>query len=63
MIGAPVRGPCAIGASVPMSSVGASAPCGAPALPFSEQVTKRPFVTEYRQLVGGTPLLLLHRQK
>jgi hypothetical protein len=63
MIGAPVRGPCEIGTSVPMSSVGASAPFGAPALPLSDRVTKRPLVTEYRQLVGGTPLLLLHRQK
>jgi hypothetical protein len=63
MIGAPVGAPCEAGTSVPMSSVGASAPDGAPALPLSDRVTKRPFVTESRQLVGGTLLLLLHRQK
>ena len=63
MIGAPVRGSRETGTSVPMSSVGASAPVGAPALPLSDQATKRPFVTEDRQVVGGTPLLLLHRQK
>ena len=60
---ATVSGPCEIGTSVPLSSVGASAPDGAPALPLSDQATNRPFVTEYRQVVGGTPLLPRHRQK
>ena len=63
MIGAPTRGPCRLGTSVPGSSVGASAPVGAPALSFSDQATNRPFVTESRQVVGGTLLLPLHRQK
>jgi len=38
--------------------VGASAPVGALALPPSDQATNRPSVTEYRQVVGGTPLPL-----
>ena len=63
MIGTPLRGPRTIGTRVSGSSVGASAPVGAPALPHSDQATNRPFVTEYRQVVGGTPLLLRHRQK
>ena len=63
MIGAPMRGPCAIGTRVSGVSVGASAPLGAPALPRSDQATNRPVVTESRQVVGGTPLLPLRRQK
>ena len=63
MIGAPVGAPCEAGTSVPMSSVGASAPAGAPALTLSDQATNRPVVTESHPVVGGTPLLLLHRQK
>jgi hypothetical protein len=63
MIGAPTRRRCTANRSVPGSSVGASAPVGAPALPLSNEATNRPFVTEYRQVVGGTPLLPLHRQE
>ena len=63
MIGAPSRGPREIGTSVSGASVGASAPIGAPALPRSDQATNRPFVTEYRQVVDGTRLLPLRRQK
>jgi hypothetical protein len=63
MIGAPMRGTCVIRTSVSGSSVGASAPVGAPAPPRSDQATNRPFVTEPRQVVGGIPLLPLHRQK
>ena len=63
MIGAPMRGTRAISTSVAGSSVGASAPVGAPALPHSDQATNRPFVTESRQVVGATLLLALHRQK
>jgi hypothetical protein len=63
MIEAPMRGRGEIGTSVSGSSVGASAPIGAPALPQSDQATNRPFVTEYRPVVGGTPLLPLRRQK
>ena len=44
-------------------SLGASAPVGAPALPQSDQATNRPVVTESHQVVGGTPLLPLRRQK
>jgi len=63
MIGAPMRGRSEIATSVSGSSVGASAPVGAPALPFSDQATNRPVVTESCQVVGGTPLLPLRRQK
>jgi hypothetical protein len=52
-----------IDTSVSGSSVGASAPIGAPALSYSDQATNRPFLTESRQVVGGIPLLLRHRQK
>jgi hypothetical protein len=58
-----MRGTRTIGTSVAGSSVGASAPAGAPALPRSDQATNRPFVTESRQVVGGILLLPLHRQK
>jgi hypothetical protein len=63
MIGAPLRGPRTTGTVVTGSSVGASAPVGAPALSRSDQATNRPVVTESRQGVGGIPLLPLHRQK
>ena len=63
MIGAPTRGPRPVGTSVSGSSVGASAPVGAPALTLSDQATNRPTLTECRQVVGGTPLLPLRRQK
>jgi hypothetical protein len=63
MIGAPMRDTRTIGTSVSGSSVGASAPVGAPALPRSDQATNRPFVTESRQVVGGILLLPAHRQK
>lgn len=63
MIGAPMKRPREIGISVSGASVGASAPIGAPALPRSDQATNRPVVTESRQVVGGTPLLPLRRQK
>jgi hypothetical protein len=63
MIGAPMRGTRAIGTRVSGSSVGASAPVGAPALSRSDQATNRPFVTDSRQVVGGILLLPLHRQE
>ena len=63
MIGAPMKGLRDVGTRVPGPSVGASAPTGAPALPLSAQATNRPFVTESRQVVDGTPLLPLRRQK
>lgn len=62
MSGAPLRGLRTTSTGVTRRSVGASAPAGAPALPRSDQATNRPFVTELRQVVGGT-LLPLHRQK
>lgn len=63
MIGAPLQSPRTTSTVVPGFSMGASAPLGAPALPRSDQATNRPFVTESRQVVGGTPLLPLRRQK
>jgi hypothetical protein len=63
MIGAPMRGTRAIDTGVAGSSVGASAPVGALALPRADQATNRPFVTESRQVVGGILLLPRHRQK
>jgi hypothetical protein len=63
MIGAPLRGSPTTSTRVSGFSVGASAPVGAPALPRSDQVTNRPVVTEYRPVVGGTPMLPLRRQK
>ena len=63
MIGVPTRRRCTATSGVPGSSVGASAPVGAPALTLSDQATNRPFVTESRQVVGRIPLLPPHRQK
>lgn len=63
MIGAPTRRLCTADSGVPGSSVGASAPVGAPALTLSEQATNRPTLTECRQVVGDTPLLTFRRQK
>ena len=63
MIGAPTRQRCTAHSRVPGSSVGASAPVGAPALTLSDQATNRPTLTECRQVVGDTPLLPLRRQK
>ena len=63
MIGASRRGPRTTSTVVTGCAVGACAPVGAPALPRSDQATNRPFVTEPRQVVGGTPLLPLRRQK
>jgi len=63
MIGESMRGPRTTSIQVSGCSVGASAPIGAPALPRSDQATNRPVVTEYRQVVGGTLLLPLRRQK
>jgi hypothetical protein len=63
MIGAPTRRRCTANSGVPGSSVGASAPAGAPALTLSDQATNRPVVTESHPVVGGTPLLTLSRQK
>ena len=60
---APLGGPRTPHTGVTGCSVGASAPVGAPALPCSDQATNRPFVTESRQVVGGTLLLPRHRQK
>ena len=60
---APMRGLRPTSTSVFGSSVRAAAPVGAPALPCSDQATNRPFVTESRQVVGGTLLLPRHRQK
>ena len=63
MMGAPMKGSRTFGPSVSGSSVGASAPVGAPALTLSDQATNRPTLTECRQVVGDTPLLPLRRQK
>ena len=63
MIGAPTRRLCTPDSRVPGSSVGASAPVGAPALTFSDQATNRPTLTECRPVVGDTPLLTFRRQK
>jgi hypothetical protein len=63
MIRAPASDPREASTSVPRPSVGAFAPVGAPALPRSDQATNRPSVTEFRQMVGGTPLLSPRRQK
>ena len=71
MIGAPMRGSRTVGTRVSGSSVGASAPVGAPPLPHSDQATNRSFVTESRQVVGGTSfaapapaeIVVAHRQK
>ena len=63
MIGAPTRRPCPATSRVPGSSVGASPPGGAPAQTLWAQATNRPTLTECRQVVGGTPLLPLRRQK
>ena len=63
MIGAPTKRLRTANSGVPGSSVGPSAPVGAPALTLSDQATNRPTLTECRQVVGDTPLLPLRRQK
>jgi len=63
MIVAPLRDPRPRGTRVSRPSAGACAPVGAPALSFSDQATTRPSVIESRQVVDGTPLLPIRRQK
>jgi hypothetical protein len=63
MIGAPTTRRCTAHSGVSGSSVGASAPVGAPALTLSDQATNRPTLTECRQVVGDIPLLTFRRQK
>ena len=63
MIGAPLRHPCEPDSRVSGTFGGRLRACGAPALSCSDRATTRPYVTESRQVVGGTFLLPLHRQK
>jgi hypothetical protein len=63
MIGAPLIRPCGLGHSVPGPSKGASTPSARRRCQCSDQATTGPSLTESHQVVGGTSLLPLHRQK
>ena len=63
MIGTPLSHPCAPDSRVSGTVRGRLRAFGAPALSCSERTTTRSYAIEFRQVVGGTFSLPLHRQK
>ena len=63
MIGAPLTRPCVRNHRCRRAFGGRLRACGTPALQFLGSGHYRPVVTEFHQVVGGTLLLALNRQK